>query len=76
MMGCGAHSATQPRAEPAEKIVTVLATGNRLHNYGKSGRFHAIYVGKLPISMAIFNSYGYAKLPEGENKLQSHYGLV
>jgi len=36
-----------------------LPSGKRLHNYGKS----PFFMGKLTISMAIFNSY--VKLPEG-----------
>jgi tellurite resistance protein TehA-like permease len=36
-----------------------IPSGKRLHNYGKS----PFLMGKLTISMAIFNSY--VKLPEG-----------
>ena len=38
---------------------TLVPSGKRLHNYGKS----QFLMGKLTISMAIFNSY--VKLPEG-----------
>jgi hypothetical protein len=37
-----------------------LPSGKRLQNYGKS----PFFMGKLTISMAIFNSY--VKLPEGK----------
>ena len=39
----------------------VVPCGNLLHNYGKS----PFSMGKSPISMAIFHSYGYVCLPGG-----------
>ena len=44
-------------------ILMVLPPGKRLHNYGKS----ACLMGKLTVSMVMFNSY--AKLPEGISDL-------
>ena len=40
--------------------ISMIPSGNLLHNYGK---IHHFLMGKLTISMAIFNSY--VKLPEG-----------
>ena len=44
----------------------MVASGKRLHNYGKS----SLLMGKLMISMAISNSY--VKLPEGNARFDEH----
>ena len=53
-----------------------LPSGKRLHNYGTS----PFLMGKLTISMAIFSSYRYVKLPEGKTinipLLSHHYPII
>jgi hypothetical protein len=47
------------RRTKTEMAILLVPSGKRLRNYGKS----PFFMGKLTISMAIFNSY--VKLPEG-----------
>ena len=53
------HSRCQPQDVSIHALASILPSGKRLHNYGKSPCF----MGKFTISMAMFNSY--VKLPEG-----------
>jgi hypothetical protein len=52
------HSRCQPQDVSIHALASILPSGKRLHNYGKSPCF----MGKFTISMAMFNSY--VKLPE------------
>ena len=59
----GSHSDQEsvgyPMIKQWDQIWDLIPSGKRLHNYGKP----PFLMGKLTISMAIFNSY--VKLPEG-----------
>ena len=55
----GASKILCPSPYPGSKGLFGLPSGKRLHSYGKS----LFLMGKLTISMAIFNSY--VGLPEG-----------